>query len=182
MAGLNITEAAKLVGLSRQHLHRAYIKTGQLSVSRDRDERPYIDPSELVRVFGDRVKTGDTGLLTETELGLHTVTVHETRESVTETAVLKAKVTALQQACEDLRHDKRRLETQVDRLQNLLEHKPAGELTEVDSAAKVAELATKLEEQGAILEAERVKAQVMQAALVAERSRGFFSRVFGGKR
>ena len=206
MGNLTITAAAKLVGMSRQHLHRAYIKPGTLSVSRDREGHPFIDPSELVRVFGDRVK-GDTELRTETESMLRTVPKHgdhATQESVTETAVLSAKVTALQQACEDLRHDKRRLEGQVDRLQALLEHRPATAPAENPAAvAQVAELSAKLTEQEATLaaertraaelaadrekivavtaatiEAERIRTQELQAALEAERSKGFFARLF----
>lgn len=46
-----ITDAAKLVGMSRQNLHKTYIKTGLLSVSKDDQGRPYIDLSELLRVF-----------------------------------------------------------------------------------------------------------------------------------
>lgn len=52
MAKVSITEAARLVGLSRFQLYRGYIKNGSLSVDRDEKNRPLIDTAELLRVFG----------------------------------------------------------------------------------------------------------------------------------
>jgi AraC-like DNA-binding protein len=52
MALVSVSQAARLAGVSRQHLYRKFIKTGQISVSKgDRDE-PLIDTSEVLRVFG----------------------------------------------------------------------------------------------------------------------------------
>lgn len=58
MAKVNITEAARLAGMGRQHLYRAYINTGKISVERDVQNRPVIDTSELLRVFGALHGTG----------------------------------------------------------------------------------------------------------------------------
>lgn len=65
-----ITDAAKLVGMSRQNIHKTYIKTGILSVSKDEQGRPYIDLSELLRVFpslkiSEPVTTGGNKILNE---------------------------------------------------------------------------------------------------------------------
>ncbi|WP_312283633.1 hypothetical protein [Candidatus Igneacidithiobacillus taiwanensis] len=50
---VTIKEAARLGGVSRATLYRKYINTGVIVVERDRDNRPIIDTSELLRVFGE---------------------------------------------------------------------------------------------------------------------------------
>ena len=52
MALVTITDAARLAGISRQYLYKAYIKTGKLSVDRDSKGSPVVETSELLRVFG----------------------------------------------------------------------------------------------------------------------------------
>ncbi len=87
MALVSVSQAARLAGISRQHLYRKYIKPGEISVQRDDKGDPVIDTSELLRVFGHLVgdsssddnklqeatqeKTiGDNGLLTELQVKL----------------------------------------------------------------------------------------------------------------
>jgi len=53
MPQVNITQAAKLAGLSRSHFQKSYVKTGKITVSRDNKDRPQIDTAELLRVFGE---------------------------------------------------------------------------------------------------------------------------------
>ena len=53
MAKVTVTEAARLAGIARQHLYRAYINTGKMSIDKDFNGRPVVDTSELVRVFGE---------------------------------------------------------------------------------------------------------------------------------
>ena len=71
MAKVTVTEAARLVGIARQHLYRAYITNGKLSVDRDFNGRPMIDTSELLRVFGELKELPDSNKerLSETPLG-----------------------------------------------------------------------------------------------------------------
>jgi hypothetical protein len=52
MAHVNITQAAKLAGITRQYLHKHYIKLGKISVGQDAKGNPQIDTSEILRVFG----------------------------------------------------------------------------------------------------------------------------------
>jgi len=52
MALVSVSQAARLAGISRQHLYRKYIKPGEISVQRDEKGDPMIDTSELLRVFG----------------------------------------------------------------------------------------------------------------------------------
>ena len=52
MNKVTITEAARLAGISRQHLYRWFINTGKISVIKDND-KSVIEISELLRVFPD---------------------------------------------------------------------------------------------------------------------------------
>ena len=52
MASINLSQAAKLVAKSRTTLWK-YIKSGKLSVNRDSNGKPFVDTSELIRVFGE---------------------------------------------------------------------------------------------------------------------------------
>jgi 2',3'-cyclic-nucleotide 2'-phosphodiesterase (5'-nucleotidase family) len=62
MAKVTVTEAARLAGIARQHLYRAYINTGKISIDKDLNGRPMVDTSELLRVFGDlKVSHDDDG-------------------------------------------------------------------------------------------------------------------------
>lgn len=52
MAYVNITQAARLAGITRQYLHKHYVKLGKISVSKNVKGKPQIDTSEILRVFG----------------------------------------------------------------------------------------------------------------------------------
>lgn len=56
MSLVSITEAAKLTGKSRRTIQR-YVATGKLSLSRSDAAEKSIDTSELIRVFGNSLKT-----------------------------------------------------------------------------------------------------------------------------
>lgn len=62
----SITAAADLLGMSRQNLHKTYIKSGQLSIQKDSQNKPYIDLSELLRVF-PHVKIATNTVATQLE-------------------------------------------------------------------------------------------------------------------
>ena len=48
---LSITEAIELSGISRSQFYSKYINKGRLSKLRDENNKVYIDPAELFRVF-----------------------------------------------------------------------------------------------------------------------------------
>lgn len=90
MALVSVSQAARLAGISRQHLYRKFIKTGEVSVSKGIKGEPLIDTSELLRVFGElhgdshgdgvelqkethEKHTGDSGLLSELQAKLQLV-------------------------------------------------------------------------------------------------------------
>lgn len=56
---VNISEAAKLAGISRTYLYKKYINTGIMSVSMDKNGNKVIDVSEIVRVFGKIVDVNE---------------------------------------------------------------------------------------------------------------------------
>jgi hypothetical protein len=49
---VNISKASQLAGISRTNLYKNYIRKGKLTVSHDERNRPMVDTSELLRVFG----------------------------------------------------------------------------------------------------------------------------------
>jgi 2',3'-cyclic-nucleotide 2'-phosphodiesterase (5'-nucleotidase family) len=76
MAKVTVTEAARLAGIARQHLYRAYINTGKLSIDKDFNGRPVVDTSELLRVFGElKVSLDD-------DERRHEETVEKTNENI----------------------------------------------------------------------------------------------------
>lgn len=58
---VNIKEASRLAGISRTNFYKNYIHTGKVSTSKDERDRPQVDTSELLRVFG-RLHGEITGL------------------------------------------------------------------------------------------------------------------------
>lgn len=112
MPVLNITEAAKLAGITRQHLHSHYIKQGLISVSRDEKNRPYIDTTELLRVFG-QLKQLDTN-------DRHDLTPPDT-EKAEKTAELTAKIGVLQEQLREAKERERWYQEQISGFR-LLEH------------------------------------------------------------
>ena len=52
MAKVNLSQAAKLTGKNRTTIWR-HIHSGKLSIERDRDGLPFVDTSELIRVYGE---------------------------------------------------------------------------------------------------------------------------------
>ena len=86
MALVSVSQAARLAGISRQHLYRKFIKTGEISVSKGLKGEPLIDTSELLRVFGElhgdgaalqeethEKHTGDSGLVSELQAKLQLI-------------------------------------------------------------------------------------------------------------
>jgi hypothetical protein len=52
MAKLNLSQAAKVTGKNRTTIWR-HINSGKLSAERNRDGLPFVDTSELIRVYGE---------------------------------------------------------------------------------------------------------------------------------
>jgi hypothetical protein len=49
----SVSEAARLAGVSRSHFYKKFIKTGLISVERDKEDKPVIDTAEIMRACGE---------------------------------------------------------------------------------------------------------------------------------
>ncbi|UTV82391.1 hypothetical protein MQE22_13715 (plasmid) [Acidithiobacillus sp. YTS05] len=87
MAKVTVSGAARLVGMSRQYLYKAYIHPGKISIERDASGKPLVDTSELIRVFGEL--KGNVDLVDDSE-SLH----QETTDNDSVIEVLRAQLEA----------------------------------------------------------------------------------------
>lgn len=117
MSKISISEAARLAGISRNHLYKKYINQGLISVMSD-DNKPFIDVSELLRVFPNaKIITDDT---------LHKNTVDNSTNTELVTLLKEQLATAKEQIAK-AEHRETWLQSQIDELRhqqsNLLENK-----------------------------------------------------------
>lgn len=52
MAKVSVSEAARLAGISRTNFYKNYIHTGKITVEQNVQQKPVVDTSEILRVFG----------------------------------------------------------------------------------------------------------------------------------
>lgn len=104
MAKLNLSQAAKAVGKNRTTIWR-HINSGKLSYERDRDGMPFVDTSELIRVYGE-LKQGATPDAKETQ--------HQATPSYSE----------LIGVVEKLRAEQVEMKKQISELSNRLTYSP----------------------------------------------------------
>ena len=116
MPKVTITEAAKLAGVSRAHLYNKYIKNGLISVSKDHRDRPFIDTSELLRVFGE---LSNTSLNTEYYTEVDTKDTHEDCSHLRE--IIAAQSDELRRAWDMVNW----LQSKVDAMETKLLHRPS---------------------------------------------------------
>ena len=128
MAKVNISEAIKLSGVSRQSFYTKYLNGGIVSVEKDNFGKKWIDTSELVRVFGNigidtQDKTPDTFL--------RQVMTPESRSI----DALQTEVNLLREHLQDYKHREQRLLAQIDNLTiaiKQIEYKPGKNLSFID--------------------------------------------------
>ena len=63
---VNISEAAKMAGITRATFYR-HIEAKGITIEKDTDSNPKVDVSELVRVYGDKLKLAEEGALNSDE-------------------------------------------------------------------------------------------------------------------
>jgi hypothetical protein len=180
MAKVSLSEAARLAGIARSTLYEKYVNTGKITVEteeRDGREHRVIDQAELYRVFGDNLNVSGADN-SENVRSLRPRTLEDGQANSylqTTVEVLQEQLRTAQER--ERAHQERerwyqgQLESMAGALK-LLEHRTAAPAH--DPAAE-----SRAKEQAAALEAERTRATVLEAELTAERSRGFFSRMFG---
>lgn len=123
MAKVSISQAAKLAGVSRTTLYEHYINKGRISVEKDHQDRPQIDTTEILRVFGQ--------LKPEVSADVQPTVCFEQQLAEANEAVLHEKIKGLQALldakCEELTRavdDKNKLLSQLSATTRLLENKP----------------------------------------------------------
>ena len=173
MALVNLSQAARMAGVSRPHLYKRYIQTGKMTVDRSDPKGPMVDTAEILRLFGklneDTVNTVNSGK------HLHDATPMLTPENnplQPEVVALRERLQDAQEQLQSARDREHWLQGQVDKLTDtvrLLEHRPAVEPVVMPTEDPTVK---------AILEAERTRAAELEAQLAAERSKGFFARLF----
>lgn len=195
MAKIGFSEAARLVGVSRQHLYKM-ADAGEISVSKEllpgktgestKDFKQLVDVSELQRVFG-----GLTGQLSTVDTSLDTVDNEDYNR-------LEAELIAARQLLRDkeeqLKKSEEReewLRKQVDETQNVVKLLGHSRPVEVDKAdyvpveefnkvvGVVERLRAERDERNADRKKEANRLERLAAELEREKNKGFFARVFG---
>lgn len=119
---VSLSEAAKMAGITRSTLY-AHIKEKGISVIDAKTKRPKIDVSELVRIYGDKVKPLDQIAASKA------LKATEGEQSLTtEVAVLRER---LKTAELERERERRQLSEQIENLQELLkkEQEVVGKVT-----------------------------------------------------
>ncbi len=174
MAKVNISTAAKMVGVDRSTFYRHVAEKG-ITLEEKNTKRPKVDVSELIRVYGDKVKTPDQILQQKNNHEVSPTTPHNTStEEQIELHTLREKVKYLESLRES---EKRSLEDQIELLKNLLE-------TERAEKSKATALLTDQRSEAdklAAFEKTLKELSETQTKMMEDLSnkKGFFSKLFG---
>ena len=119
MAKVNITQASKDFGVSRNTLYKK-VKQGLLT----QDSEGLLDVNDLMRVIGSQAKKsiGDDTVNTENVNSVNRELQHEIEQLKQLLAMKEILINQLQQQVSDLRLDKEQLYNQIS--QKRIEHKP----------------------------------------------------------
>lgn len=126
---VNVSQAAKLANISRDTFYKNYINKGKISISRDGRNRPMVDTSEILRVFGSlqtdtvRDSTKQTQGYTEKDSICTVLTPLETakvQQLEQENQYLKERLAELQQLYQETKQEaKEREEWQRGQIEKL---------------------------------------------------------------
>jgi hypothetical protein len=174
MTKVNISTAAKMVGVDRSTFYRHVTEKG-ITLEEKNTKRPKVDVSELIRVYGDKVKNpNQVQQSNDTHKVLPTTPLNTSTENQIELHTLREKVKYLESLRET---EKRSLEDQIDLLKNLLEseraekNKATALLTDQRSGAeKLASM------EGTLKTLAENQAKLMEDA---SKKKGIFSKLFG---
>ena len=127
---VSISKASEMVGVTRATFYRHVDKKG-ISVTKDEEGNPKVDVSELIRVYGSKIKTVSTSVSNDTRLSSseqHTVQDHNTPSSPkfsAELELLKEKIKHLEENKtvyeEERKRERHQFEERVEQLQNTLD-------------------------------------------------------------
>lgn len=170
MAKLTVSEAARKAGVSRAHLYKRYIDPGKISVQKDNDGKPWIETSELLRVFGQLV--GDSE---DKEQKSVSKAVNKKSEQLRQEAEDSALVRQLQ---DEVRFLRAQLEKERDRFDQLLQRVNMPAMPAPQAApVSVPEPGPSPTPPPGTLEN---PLQLQSAPQAEPKRRGFFARLFGG--
>lgn len=124
MAKVSISEAIRMVGVSRSHFYNKYINKGLISVQVE-DDKKLIDVSELIRVFGNiHVERIDQEHIRTVE------DIKDTQDKNKIIELLEQQLLESKQRESEAKNREEWLHKQIDELrlqqQNLLENKVVG--------------------------------------------------------
>ena len=174
MPKVNISEAAKLAGITRQYLHKKYIKTGTITVEKDHAGNPQIDTTEILRVFGKL--HGASGDSSQSVNSYHDITaINDSKNTAlqTEIHVLREQLSAAAEREKWMQGKVDQLADQLASTTRLLEHKET--ITKKDKVDQEKGMTAIL---AAELDRAKVEAAQLAQTLAAERGKGFFARLF----
>lgn len=174
MAKVNISTAAKMVGVDRSTFYRHVAEKG-ITLEEKNTKRPKVDVSELIRVYGDKVKTPDQIQQQKNNHEVSPTTPHNTStEEQIELHTLREKVKYLESLRES---EKRSLEDQIDLLKNLLEteraEKSKATALLTDQRSEADKLATF---EKTLKELSETQTKMMEDL---SNKKGFFAKLFG---
>lgn len=205
---VSISKAAEMVGITRATLYRHIEKKG-ISVEKDDDDNPKIDVSELIRVYGNKVKVANTETENDTDDTLKTVHVKQSNTPTksssinVELEVLRERVKHLEQGTakteEERKREREQFEERIEQLQEtlnkaqdnqskttlLLEHyTKEGRGNEWEQAMKTLEERISNNEETVNLEKEKAQKaeeekKKLEEALEFEKSKSFIHRLIG---
>lgn len=174
MAKVNISTAAKMVGVDRSTFYRHVAEKG-ITLEEKNTKRPKVDVSELIRVYGDKVKTPDQIQQQKNNHEVSPTTPHNTStEEQIELHTLREKVKYLESLRES---EKRSLEDQIELLKNLLEteraEKSKATALLTDQRSEADKLATF---EKTLKELSETQTKMMEDL---SNKKGFFAKLFG---
>lgn len=113
---VNITKAAKLAGITRETLYKNYINKGKISTTRDERNRPMVDISELLRVFGTLTDTPTTPHTTTPNTHPQSDISHTPPDTSAQLAQLKAENAQLLARLEEAKEREQWQRGQIEKL------------------------------------------------------------------
>lgn len=144
----SVSEAARLAGVSRSHFYKKFIKTGLITVERDKEDKPIIDTAEIMRVCGE-LKGKNIENTTTGQLDTHEIHSQNTALQ-TEVKLLRELLQAREDHIADLQQSLRLLEHRPETDSNAVQiEKLKGEVNLIKKESMWAKLFSSRKEQKA---------------------------------
>ncbi len=198
-----VIEAAKIAGISRQTIYR-HIDKKPISTEKDDEGNIFIDASELLRIYGDKLNFDVTNTKSDNKESNEKLQAVTSSNSTDGIKIIEERLNSASKQIEmletQIQREREMLEDQIGTLRSALEKSQETQSKTVtlledktsknEKSAEWKSTLKALEERIANqevghkeqeLEAEKMRKQnkVLQKALTEEKSKGFFKRMFG---